>query len=255
MPPQRNGKTSRRLRTPAHGRPLLQSQPPPVKVSNRYVLRKGIGEFHVHEVPGSNSLGGLIGHLPSILMLQYVEHNDYLRSLHKKKGIAACRDYRHEPIGYSTVVASYNLGSMKTKFVEWVNTNGQYELTHLDSPSPSAKELRVDMPILFDPSTLEIPGYVLVPKQEYDENRFLGHTMFLRQERAKNRAIQRRQDKRAKLFFEDDDLQEFLDSSGDEGSLQFIGGSPQGNNEVDAEGDPDNGEEEDGNGDAAMGTA
>ncbi|KAK0474746.1 hypothetical protein IW261DRAFT_1568230 [Armillaria novae-zelandiae] len=164
MPPQCNGKSSGHLHTPAHSRPLLQLQPPPVKVSNWYVLRKGVEEFHVHEVPGSNSLGGLIGHLPSILMLQYVEHNDYLRRLHKKKGIAACCDYRHEPIGYPTVVASYNLGSMKTKFVEWVNTNGQYKLTHLDSPSPSAKELRVDMPILFNPSTLEILGYVLVPK-------------------------------------------------------------------------------------------
>ncbi|KAK0465702.1 hypothetical protein IW261DRAFT_1574926 [Armillaria novae-zelandiae] len=234
--------------------PSTRSSPPPVKVSNRYVLQKSIGEFHVHEVPGSNSLGGLIGHLPSILMLQYVEHNDYLHCLHKKKGIAACRNYHHEPIGYPTVAALYNLGSMKTKFVKWVNTNGQYELTHLDSPSPSAKELRVDMPILFDPSPLEILGYVLVPKQEYDKNCFLGHTMFLCQEHTKSHAIQCHQDKQAKLFFEDDDLQDFLDSSGDEGSLQFIGGSPQGNNEADAKGDPDNGEEEDGNGDMAMGT-
>ncbi|KAK0496448.1 hypothetical protein EDD18DRAFT_1166536 [Armillaria luteobubalina] len=240
MPPQHNGKTSQCLHTPTHSCPLLQLQPPPVKISNQYVLQKGIGEFHVHEVPGSNSLGGLISHLPSILMLQYVKHNDYLCSLHKKKGITACHDYCHEPISYSTVMALYNLGSMKTKFVKWVNTNRQYKLTHLDSSSPSAKELRGDFPILFDPSTLKILGYVLVPKQEYNKNHFLGHTMFLRQE--------------SKLFFEDDDLQDFLDSSGDERSLQFIGGSPQGNNKVDTKGDPDNREEEDGNGDVAMGT-
>ncbi|KAK0219046.1 hypothetical protein IW262DRAFT_1298145 [Armillaria fumosa] len=255
MPPYRSNTRSRRLRTPAHGRPLLQSKVPGVKASNGNVLRKGIEKFHVHEVPGSNSLGGLVGHLPAVLMLQYIEHNDYLRRLHKKKGISACRAYHHEPIGYPIVAASYNHGSAGTKFVEWVNNDGQFELTNLDSPSPTAKALKVDMAILFDPSTLEIPGYVVIPKREYDESRFIGHTMFLRQERAKMRAIQRRQDKRSKILFEEDELDDFLKLSEDEGSLQFIGDSPKNHDDDDdddAEGDPDNGEGEDGNGDAAM---
>ncbi|KAK0502221.1 hypothetical protein EDD18DRAFT_1346807 [Armillaria luteobubalina] len=166
-------------------------------------------------------------------MLQYIENNDYLHRLHKKKGISACHVYHHEPIGYPIVAASYNHSSAGTKFIEWVNNNGQFELTNLESPSPTAKALKVNMAILFDPSTLKIPGYIVIPKSE---------------------AIQHHQDKQSKVLFKEDELDDFLDLNGDEGLLQFIGGSPKGHidDNIDTEGDPGDGEVEDGNSNAAM---
>ncbi len=97
-------------------------------------------------------------------MLRCIEYNDLPT---KPK---AWRQLRHEPIGYSIIAASYNAGPAVDKFAEWDNSSGDYHLTHLENPAPTACKSKVDMPILFIPKNFQIAGYVIVPEREYDNS-------------------------------------------------------------------------------------